>query len=89
MTVGALAPGVAPDAVIPAATGAAGEYTVVEGSSINVVAGEARLTARFTCDDDEIALQIAGAVVDAVAELAAVAKPHVTRRVGNRWPVIG
>lgn len=50
VSVGALRAGVAPQAVEPAAAAAAAERTVVEASSVDVVAREARLTVRFVAE---------------------------------------
>jgi hypothetical protein len=85
MVVGALRPGVTPDRVLPAATAAAGELTMVEASDLAVVAGEARVTIRFESDDGELATQIAEHVVVVTAGLADVTRFAVTRRVRGRW----
>jgi hypothetical protein len=85
MIIGALQPGVRPDAVLPAAAAAAAEYTTVEASDLAVVAGSARATVRFTADDDAAALRIGDHVV---AETRLVAEPVswlITERVKGRW----
>jgi len=85
MTIGALRPGVRPDAVLPAAAAAAAEKTTVEASDLAVVAGSARATVRFTADDGDAALAIGDHVV---AETSRVADPvtwMVTERVKGRW----
>lgn len=85
LTIGALRPGVAPDAVLPAAAAAAAELTTVEASDINVVSGMPRMIVRFTADDAEVAVQIArhvAQVTDGVAEPLAW---NVTERVKSRW----
>jgi len=85
MSIGALQPGVRPDAVLPAAARAAAEHTTVEASDLAVVAGQARATVRFTADDNAAALTIGRHVV---AETRLVADPvtwQVTERVKGRW----
>ncbi|WP_022887046.1 hypothetical protein [Glaciibacter superstes] len=85
LTIGALRPGVAPDAVLPAAAAAAAELTTVEASDVTVASGMARMIVRFTADDAELAVQIGRHVAqmtDAVAEPLAW---RVTERVRSRW----
>lgn len=85
MSIGALQPGVRPDAVLPAAASAAAQLTTVEASDLAVVAGQARATVRFTADDGDSALAIGDHVV---ASTRAVAEPLswlVTERVKGRW----
>ena len=85
ITIGRLAPGVPPDAVLPAAAESAAEFATVEASDVAVVRGEARLTVRFAEDDDEIALAIGGHVVTRTSELAEPLAWAVTVRDGGRW----
>ena len=59
VSVGRLHPGVDPRSIEPAAADAARELAVVEASSVDVVAGEARLTVRFTEDTERSALRVA------------------------------
>ncbi len=85
LTVGALRPGVEPEAVLPAAADAVAEFTTLEASNVSVVRGEARLVVRFTADDDDLAWQIgrhAAAVTDGLAE---VLEARVTRRSHEKW----
>jgi hypothetical protein len=89
MTIGALRPGVAPDAVVPHAAAAAAELTTVEASDVAVVTGHARVTVRFTADDPELALQIADHVVTATDAVAQPVAHTVTVRVKGRWFRIG
>ncbi len=84
-SVGRLRPGVRPEAVEPAASAAAAELTVVEASSVDVVAREARLTVRFMADGVEDALRIAEHTVARIGELAEVGGWRLTERVGGRW----
>jgi hypothetical protein len=88
MIIGALAPGVAPAAVLPAAKAAASELTLVEASDLAVVAGEARVTIRFEADDDELAAQIAAHIVAVTRDVAEVTGHRATRRVGGRWVAV-
>lgn len=90
LTIGALRPGVAPPAVLPAAQAAAAEVTEVEAADLAVVAGEARITVRFSADDAELAAQVAEHVVHATAALASLGAWRLTERVGGRWyPIPG
>jgi hypothetical protein len=83
--VGLLLPGIEPDAVLPAAAGAARELTTVEAFDVAVVRGEARITVRFVADGDREAWAIARVVRAAVGALAGVTSPELTRRYGPRW----
>jgi hypothetical protein len=85
MIMGAIAPGVAPDAVLPRAEAAASELTMVEAADLAIVSGAARITVRFDCDDGELAAQIADHVVAVTREAAAVTSYRVTERVKGRW----
>ncbi|WP_150307819.1 hypothetical protein [Planctomonas psychrotolerans] len=88
MTIGALRPGIDPAAVLPAASAAAAELATVEASAVDVVAGAARVTVRFTEDDAEVAAQVGGHVAATVARLADVPHWALTERVGGRWRVV-
>lgn len=83
--VGLLRGTTAPEDVLPAAADAARALTTVEAWDLGVVGGRARITVRFTADDDPTAHRVAGVVARTVAELARVDAPQVTRRWGNRW----
>lgn len=85
LTIGVLRPGVEPSTVLPAAAEAARRRTEVEAYDVAVVRGEARVTVRFTSDDDEDALAIARRVRATVATLADVTDASVRRRYGSRW----
>lgn len=85
ITIGRLAPGVRPDAVLPAAAEAAAEFATVEASDVAIVRGAARITVRFAEDDDEIALSIGNHVVARTSELAEPLASVVTVRDGGRW----
>jgi len=85
MSIGALQPGVRPDAVLPAAAQAAAELTTVEASDLAVVAGSARVTVRFTADDDPAALAVGGHVVQQTRLVAEPVTWQVTERVKGRW----
>ena len=85
VSVGRLHPGVDPRDVEPAAADAARELAVVEASSVDVVAGEARLTVRFTEDTVASAFRVAEHTVSRLAGLAQVGGWRLTERVGGRW----
>lgn len=85
VAVGLLRPGVRPDAVVPAAAAAVAERTVVEASSLDVVAGEARVTVRFTADGVDDALPTAEHAVERLQTLARTGAWRLTERVGGRW----
>ncbi|WP_431277736.1 hypothetical protein [Leifsonia poae] len=85
VAVGSLRPGVSPADVLPAAAAAAAELTVVEASSVDVVAREARLTVRFTADTVDETIAVAEHVVDRIRTLAEVGSWQLTERVGGRW----
>lgn len=83
--VGLMRPGIEPDVVLPAAAGAARERTTVESYDVAVVRGGARITVRFTAEDDREAVGVARGVWAAVRTLARVTSPELTRRYGPRW----
>jgi hypothetical protein len=85
LAVGRLRPGVDPRSVEPAAADAARELAVVEASSVDVVAGEARITVRFTEDDVPRALRVAEHTVARVRDVADIGAWRLTERVGGRW----
>jgi hypothetical protein len=85
LSIGALQPGVRPDAVLPAAAAAAAERTTVEASDLAVVAGSARATVRFTADDGDTALDIGRHVVERTRLVADPVSWQVTERVKGRW----
>ena len=89
LTIGALRPGVGPQAVAPAAADAAAQLTVVEATDIAVVAGTARVTVRYVADDEEIAVQVAEHTAAATNVTAAVQNWIVTERVGGSWVRVG
>lgn len=88
LTVGGLRPGAEPRAVLPAASAAAAELTLVEAAEVGVAAGRPRLTVRFLADSPRHAAEVGEHIAAGVAELAAVPAWHLTQRVGGRWPVI-
>jgi hypothetical protein len=85
LAVGALRAGTDPESVLPRAAGAARGLTTVEAWDIGVVRGEARITVRFTADDDDEAVRVGRRTSAAVAALADVGPPRLTRRWGARW----
>jgi hypothetical protein len=85
LVLGDLVPGVAPESVLPAAADAARVRVTVEASDVAVVRGEARITVRFTADDDGQAVDVARRVRAVVSGLVDVSSPRLTRRYGARW----
>ncbi|MFD6137488.1 hypothetical protein [Isoptericola sp. NPDC056618] len=85
LAVGLLQPGVDPADVLPAAADAARELVTVEAYDVGVVRGRARITVRFTADDDAAAHRVADAVHDRVDALADTFGGTLTRRWGGRW----
>lgn len=83
--VGRLRAGVAAPLVEPAAADAARELAVVEATSVDVVAREARLTVRFTADTVQEAIRVAVHTVERVKTLAETGDWRLTERVGGRW----
>lgn len=85
VTIGALRPGVQPEAVLPFAAAAAARRTVVEASDLAVVGGSARIIVRFTADDVGRGWEIGRDVVDDLRSVADPARWAVTLRDGGRW----
>jgi len=85
LVIGALAPGVAPAAVLPSARDAAAELATVEASDVQVVSGQARVVVRFAADSAEIATQIGEHVASRTTRLATVVSWRVTERVKSAW----
>jgi hypothetical protein len=85
LSIGRLAPGTAPTAVLPAAAAGAAALTTVEAQDLAVVRAEARITVRFTADDDHFGARVADAVAAATVPLAEVTRVALTRRDGGRW----
>ncbi|MCU1533745.1 MAG: hypothetical protein JWR53_226 [Glaciihabitans sp.] len=85
MTMGALAPGIDPAAVLPTARAAGMQLTTVEAADVAVVAWTARITIRFTGEDAEVATQIASHIVAVTGTVAAVTGAKVSQRVRGDW----
>ncbi len=85
LTIGDLRVGVHPDRVVAIIGGPASALTVLEGTNLNVVAGQARITIRFTADDDDHAAFVAREVIQAATAIADVRTAFVTRRAENTW----
>lgn len=83
--VGLLRPGVDAATVLPTAAAAARERVEVEAFDVGVVRGEARVTVRFTDDDDADALALGRRVRAVLAGLADIGSMQVSRRYGPRW----
>lgn len=83
--VGRLRAGASAPSIEPAAAEAAAQLAVVEATSVDVVAGEARITVRFTADRVDEALEVAQHTVRGVERLAETGAWRLTERVGGRW----
>ncbi|MET4637355.1 hypothetical protein [Mycetocola sp. 2940] len=85
VTIGALRPGVQPEAVLPFAAAAAARIAVVEASDLAVVRGAARIVIRFTADDVGVGWRVGSEVVDRLTDVAEPQTWAVTVRDGGRW----
>ena len=84
MTIGALVAGTAPQSVLPAAVAAVRQLTTVEASDVAVVNGSARVTVRFSAEDESVQ-RIANQAIESTRKIAEVLTWGVTRRNGARW----
>lgn len=85
MTIGMLALGVSPADIVPIAASAVRELATVEASDVAVVSGAARVTVRYSGEDDDQARGVASHTVTALQQSATVLTWLVTRRAGGRW----
>jgi hypothetical protein len=85
MSIGALLPGVRPELVVPSAADGVRELAVVEAADLAVVSGSARVTVRFTEDDDEHAELVGAHGVLGAQQVAEVLTWRITRRDGGVW----
>jgi hypothetical protein len=85
LTIGNLRSGVAPESLLPAAAAAGKDLTTVESYDVGVVSGQARITVRFTADDNPTAERVGDHVAATTGALATVLNRSVTRRYGARW----
>lgn len=88
LAVGALAPGVAPDAVLPAAARLAGERAVVEAQDVRLLRGVPCAVVRYEAADDTEAVAVGRHVVSGLRDVVEVRSDIVTRRDGGRWTPI-
>ncbi|WP_166997011.1 hypothetical protein [Paramicrobacterium fandaimingii] len=82
---GAMRAGVDPERVIPTMADAAAELVTVEASDVQVVRGTPRIVVRFTCDDDELAEQVAAHAASVASTVVEVVGWFLARRDGGRW----
>lgn len=86
-----LRPGNRPEAVLDSAVAAIAENFHVDDRQVDVVAGTARITVRFTVPDtgDDEELELAGmataAAQEAVEQVAVTGRHWTLRRHGGRW----
>ena len=88
MAIGALAPGVTPDRVLPTARSAALQLVVVESADLQVVSGQAWIVVRFAADDPETAGQVAQHVATMTATTSVVTSWRLTERGGSHWNLV-
>lgn len=88
LAVGALATGVAPDAVLPAAARSAAELTVVEAQDVRLLRGVPCAVVRYEAAEDAEAVTVARHVVEGLRDIVEVRSDRVTRRDGARWTPI-
>lgn len=88
LAVGALAAGIAPDAVLPAAARLAGERAVVEAQDVRLLRGVPCAVVRYEAVDDDQAVAVRRHVVDGLSGTVEVRSDVVTRRDGGRWTPI-
>jgi hypothetical protein len=85
LAVGALAPGTAPDAVLPEAARLVAELTVVEAQDVTLRRGVPCAVVRFEAPSDEIAEAVADHAAAGLARVVEVRSTVLTRRDGTRW----
>jgi hypothetical protein len=88
LAVGALAPGVAPDAVLPAAARLVAEQVVVEAQDVRLIRGVPCAVVRYEAGDDELAIAVARLAVAALRDTVEIRSDRVTRRDGGTWTPI-
>lgn len=88
LAVGALAPGTAPDAVLPEAARLVAELAVVEAKDVRLIRGVPCAVVRFEAGEDVLAEAIAEHAVDGLRPIVEIRSAVVTRRDGNRWTPI-
>lgn len=84
MTIGALRPGHGPQAVEDAARAAVTGTTTLESFQVDVVAGEPRVTVRFTGADDGEAREVHARTSAAVREVASAPRAVLAKVVSGR-----
>ncbi|MCY1696069.1 hypothetical protein [Curtobacterium sp. SL109] len=88
LAVGALAPGVAPDAVLPEAARLVAERTVVEAQDVRLLRGVPCAVVRYEAAEDSDAVAIARHAVHGLRDTVEIRSDRVTRRDGARWTPI-
>jgi hypothetical protein len=88
LAVGALAPGVAPDAVLPAAARLVAEQVVVEAQDVRLIRGVPCAVVRYEAADDEVAIAVARLAVAGLRDTVEIRSDRVTRRDGGTWTPI-
>jgi hypothetical protein len=85
LAVGALAPTMRPEQVLPRAAALADERTVVEAQDVQLVRGEPRVVVRYEAEDDGVAMTVADHVTAGMRPEIEIRSDRVTRRDGGRW----
>ncbi|WP_420368361.1 hypothetical protein [Curtobacterium sp. L1-20] len=85
LAVGALAPGTAPDAVLPEAARLVAESTVVEAQDVRLLRGVPCAVVRYEAPSDDAAAAVADHAVAGLTPTVEVRSAVVTRRDGARW----
>ncbi|MFJ3321186.1 hypothetical protein [Curtobacterium sp. NPDC086286] len=88
LAVGALAPGTAPDAVLPEAARLVAELVVVEARDVRLLRGVPCAVVRFESPSDDVADAVAEHAATGLRATAEVRSVVVTRRDGGRWTPI-
>lgn len=88
MVIGAMRAGATPAAVLPAAKAACTAIANLEAADIAVVAGQARITIRYTETDGDRARQIGAAIAEHTNRIAQVLRYRITKRIKSRWVAI-
>lgn len=88
LTVGALAPGVQPESVLPSAAEHLGGYANVESFDLRISRGVPQLVLRYTGEDRAVALDAALRGLQGIRGLVEVTRYEVLQRVHGRWEAI-
>ncbi len=85
LSIGDVHPGHGPEAVMDSAVAAVSSIATVEQTDIQVLSNVPQIVVRFHISDDGDAHRVAGAMHDAVAEVATTGPARLLLRRGGRW----